>query len=397
MRKHRPEAMDLLTRVTPDLDGAPDPQQRARDLTKILAQPHGQATRAPERPAGVRHPITWTTAVGMTAIATAVAVAVAVLAPSRRDADRPQPGSEQVIAAEQVLLAAARRAEAQPATTGRWWHTERRHLATTPFAAGQGHDAFSFVMEGVIANWSPARGKQAWEGGTKPYYRFPTPKDEANWRRAGEPVKPGPSGDKRPGFVQRHRDPRVLKQPPTPQHRIDGPAFWVLGRTGLTVRDVQRLPTTPAALQRVLLSMRWPERDGARAPADTAQWLWDETLNMLAEWPVTSRTRAAAYRMLAHLPGIRSIGRVTDPLGRTGVAVGRTGHDRGFGTVEKQFIFDPDTSAFLASQTMLRAPTVGTAIRHPGTRLAYYALGTAGWVDQPPLRPARVGSQRSRS
>jgi hypothetical protein len=55
MRKHRPEVMDLLTRVTPDLDGAPDPRQRARDLTRILAQPRRQATRAPGRPARVRH------------------------------------------------------------------------------------------------------------------------------------------------------------------------------------------------------------------------------------------------------------------------------------------------------------------------------------------------------
>jgi hypothetical protein len=245
-------------------------------------------------------------------------------------------------------------------------------------------------MEGVIANWSPARGKQGWEGGTEDYYRFPTPEDEANWRRAGEPFKPGPSGGKRPGYVQRHRDPRVLEQPPIPQLRIQGPAFWILGQTGLTVQDVQRLPTTPAALKRVLLSMLGPERDGARSPAETARWLWNETLNMLAEWPLTPRTRAAAYRMLARLPGIRSIGRVTDPLGRAGVAVARTGHDREFGVVERQYIFDPDTSAFLASQAILRTPTAGTAIRRPGTRLDYYALVTADWVNQIPPPPGRV-------
>jgi hypothetical protein len=387
MRKHRPEALELLTKVAPDLDGAPDPRQRARDLAQILAQPRRHATRARERTA-LRRLVTWRTAVGVTAIATAVAVAT--LAPSGPGTNEPQPRSGQVLAAKQVLVAAARQAEVQPATTGRWWHTKRRVWSTTRFAAGQGHEAFSLVVEGAIANWSPAHGKQAWEGGTKPYYRFPTPKDEANWRHAGQPFKPGPSGDGRPGFVQRHRDPRVLKQPPTPQHRIQGPTFWVLGKTGLTVRDVQRLPTTPAALQRALLSMRVPERDGARAPADKAEWLWAETPNMLAEWPLTPRTRAAAYRMLADLPGIRSIGRVTDPLGRSGVAVARTGHDQGFGTVEMQLIFDPDSSAFLASQTILRTPTASTATARPGTRLSYYALVTAGWVNQFPLPPARV-------
>jgi len=380
--------MDLLTSVTPDLDGAPDPQQRARDLTKILGQSRQQATRAPERTARVRRPVTWTTAAGIAAIATAVAVAT--LAPSRPGANGPQPGSEQALAAGQVLLAAARRAEAQPATTGRWWHTERRHSGMIPFPAGRGHGAFSLVVEGAIANWSPARGTQAWEGGTKPYYRFPTPEDEANWRRAGEPFKPG-SGNRRPGDVQRHRDPRVLEQPPTPQHRIPGPAFWVFGnRTGVTVRDVQQLPTTPAALKKRLLSMREPELDSGQAPADTAAWLWSETGQMLSEWPLTPRTRAAAYRMLAGLPGIRSVGRVTDPLGRPGVAVARTGYDHGVGVVERQVIFDPDTSAWLASQTILRKPRVGSPIRRPGTRLGYGALVTAGWVNQLPPPPDRV-------
>jgi hypothetical protein len=113
--------------------------------------------------------------------------------------------------------------------------------------------------------------------------------------------------------------------------------------------------------------------------------LWNETPNLLAEWPLTPRTRAAAYRMLADLPGIRSIGRVTDPLGRPGVAVARTEHDQGFGTVERQLVFDPETSAFLASQMILRAPAAGAAILPPGTRLAYYALVTSGWVDKLPV------------
>ena len=39
MREHRPEVMDLLTKTAPDLDGAPDPEQRARDLARILVQP----------------------------------------------------------------------------------------------------------------------------------------------------------------------------------------------------------------------------------------------------------------------------------------------------------------------------------------------------------------------
>jgi hypothetical protein len=382
MRKHRPEVMDLLTRAAPDLDGAPDPEQRARDLARILVRPRfrRRTVPVPGRAAGARRPVTWVAAFGVTLLA----VAVTTLVPSEPGTGGVTPGPQEVLPARQVLLTAALWAEAQPATTGRWWHTERRHAATTPFQAGDDHGGFSFVVEGAIANWSSAHGKQAWEGGTKPFYRFPTPQDEQRWRRAGEPFKPGPSGGGRPGFVQRHRDPRALDQPPVPQHRIQGPAFWVLGRTGVTVRDVRRLPTTPAALQRALLSMRAPERGGARAADDKVWWLWYETPNLLAEWPLTPRTRAAAYRMLADLPGIRLVGRVTDPLGRPGVAVARTEHDQGFGTVERQLVFDPETSAFLAGQTILRTPTTSTTTASPGTRLAYYALVTSGWVDKLP-------------
>ena len=387
MRKHRPEAMDLLARTAPDLDGAPDPEQRARDLARILVQPRPRrrTVAVPGRAAAARRPVTWVAAVGATLLA--VAVAVTTLVPSEPGTGGVTPGPE-VLPASQVLLTAALAAEAQPATTGRWWHTERRHAATTPFQAGDDHGAFSLVTEGAIANWSPAHGTQAWEGGTKPYYHFPSPQDEVNWRRAGEPFKPGPSDGKRPGFVQRHRDPRALEQPPVPQHRIQGPSFWVLGRTGLTVRDVRRLPTTPAALQRKLLSMRAPEPGGAQDMDAEARWLWAETPNLLFEWPLTPRTCAAAYRILAGLPGIRSVGRVTDPLGRPGVAVARTEHDQGFGTVERQLVFDPDTLGFLASQTILRTPAAGAPAAPPGTRVGYGALVATGWVDKLPTTPA---------
>jgi hypothetical protein len=384
MREHRPEVMDLLAKTAPNLDGAPDPEQRARDLARILAQPRSGRRTVPVRwwIISARRPLARSAAVAATLLA--AAVAVTTLVPSEPGTRGVTPGPEGVLPARRVLFSAALAAEAQPATTGRWWHTERRHAAMVPFEAGDDYGAFSLVEEGAIANWSPARGTQAWAGGTKPYYHFPTPQDEVNWRRAGEPFKPGPSGGKRPGLVQRHRDPRALEQPLVPQHRVQGPRFWVLGRTSLTVGDVRRLPTTPAALQRKLLSMRVPEPHGDRDTDAKAQWLWSETPNLLAEWPLTPRTRAAAYRMLAGLPGIRSVGRVTDPLGRSGVAVARTEHDQGFGTAERQLVFDSDTSAFLASQTILRTPAASAPAASPGTRLDSYALAAAEWVDHLP-------------
>jgi S1-C subfamily serine protease len=47
-------------------------------------------------------------------------------------------------------------------------------------------------------------------------------------------------------------------------------------------------------------------------------------------------------------------------------------------------VFDPDTSAFLGSQTILRTPAAGAPAAAPGTRLGFGALVTSGWVHKLP-------------
>lgn len=60
----------------------------------------------------------------------------------------------------------------------------------------------------------------------------------------------------------------------------------------------------------------------------------------------TPRLRAALYRMIATLPGVVSLGPMTDTLGRHGIAVGiKVAGDR-----QMQLIFDPHTSAVLQMQ-----------------------------------------------
>jgi hypothetical protein len=52
--------------------------------------------------------------------------------------------------------------------------------------------------------------------------------------------------------------------------------------------------------------------------------------------------RAAAYRMIASLPGVRALGEVTDVLGRTGQGVARVTRDFG-GEVEQRLVMDDRT------------------------------------------------------
>jgi hypothetical protein len=64
------------------------------------------------------------------------------------------------------------------------------------------------------------------------------------------------------------------------------------------------------------------------------------------------RIRAALYRMIENLPGIESLGPVTDKLGRHGIGVGLTQDG-----VRDVLIFDPATSAVLERKGIAVAPS----------------------------------------
>ncbi|MET8388377.1 hypothetical protein ABZV14_35830 [Streptosporangium canum] len=49
--------------------------------------------------------------------------------------------------------------------------------------------------------------------------------------------------------------------------------------------------------------------------------LYDMGVHIIMRFPVSPKVRAAAYRMIASLPGVTAVGEVTDPLGRRGRAV----------------------------------------------------------------------------
>ena len=95
--------------------------------------------------------------------------------------------------------------------------------------------------------------------------------------------------------------------------------------------------------------------------------------------------RAAAYRVIAGLPGIRSLGEVTDPLGREGVGFALPASDRpGYGTGRSELIVDPATGALLADREVLTEPdaTAAEAGLRAGTVVNYTATVTAEWTDR---------------
>ncbi|MGB8880874.1 MAG: hypothetical protein WCD11_31535, partial [Solirubrobacteraceae bacterium] len=87
--------------------------------------------------------------------------------------------------------------------------------------------------------------------------------------------------------------------------------------------------------------------------------------------------RAAAFRALEQIPGVRYLGAARDPVGRAGVAIAldRTATERIFTIngpatgamvrLRSELIFNPSTSALLAQETLLLDPPPIPGVRAP--------------------------------
>ena len=103
-------------------------------------------------------------------------------------------------------------------------------------------------------------------------------------------------------------------------------------------RDLSTLPTDPAGL---LTALRIPSI--GKGSLDDGQVMSDvETI--LSQANPSPALRAALFQVLAGLPGIRSLGQVQDPAGRTGV-----GFMLPEGSKDVEIVVDPATSNVLAT------------------------------------------------
>jgi hypothetical protein len=230
--------------------------------------------------------------------------------------------------------------------------------------------------------------------GTETDPTFPTAKDRQNWKAMGRTAPPlvGPPSDERFG-------PGGLSTGPT---------------------DLSKLPTDPAKLA-ALISSRKIE-GGPPGPAEDFVQVGD----LLRETSASPELRAALFKVAAGIPGVKLLGTVTDSDGRSGTAIAFPHPARGdeestiaggsvpaseasaapspapagsvaespapsasgdgspapsdspspspsaptisgpgdgsHGTVLNELIFDPDTSALLAEQTVLVRPDGSTKL-----------------------------------
>lgn len=267
--------------------------------------------------------------------------------------------------AQEVLLAAATSAAKQPAE-GTWWGTKlvRGVRFRDP------DDRYTLQQTAAEETWIPA-GRV-----TTPHWivlrylgaRPATPADEAAWRAAGTPDRWSYTYGSKAGL---DGDPYDVRAAPGEARSFQSrDVDWRLMFTGKPLTRLDELPATPEGLRSMLEPASGDERE-----------LLMSLENLIVHVPVTPECRAAAYRLMASLPGVSAGGEVTDQLGRTGQAVSYRQQDAGGPEnteVRTRLIVDSATGAPLALETL--APGTGELLR-------FTAVEANVWTDQKPELP----------
>ena len=147
--------------------------------------------------------------------------------------------------------------------------------------------------------------------------RFPNRAARRLWERDGRPSFAPPTGVAAVGTI--------------------GHGDYLLGNLELTRHQLLAFTTNPRALYAKLY-----------AAGGSAGEVFTEITDTLRNRPAPPRLRAALYRALALVPGVRLIGPVRDRLGRHGTAFALTPS-----SVEDEVIIDPATSQTLEERTIV--------------------------------------------
>ncbi len=268
------------------------------------------------------------------------------------------------------------------ATEGDYWQfeTQDQYLSVVPATDRQ--QAF-VLADSSETDWSlPVKpGEHGLRVSDINVRRGPlTAEDKRRWLLAGAPdtvdVDPGVTkGGAKLVVPIGAGSPRV-------DHTDYGDDIVALGPKNVNYAYLRALPADKATLAAVLNKLY--QQDGGAANTDQQDWMFTQVSNLIT-FPVSDEVRAAAYRVLASLPGISSLGNVTDPLGRAGVGVALPGQRYGdLGEEQQQLIVDPATSTILSQQTMLLAPSpyaAGAGLK-AGTVIYYQATTHIGWTDR---------------
>ncbi|MDL4813488.1 CU044_5270 family protein [Actinomadura opuntiae] len=372
-------------------DAPVDEGVRRAELARAMAAPAGDRTREARVPRRARVRPMWGLALAGAVAAASVGV-VAVTsggdggAPGTRG-HGPQAGpDERPMDARTVLLAAAEKLDATSEPAGAYWHKVVID-SDAMMATGAGGERYSVVLSEKGEEWAPAKpggkiiGRQQRLGVTPA-----TKADEAAWKRAGSPstlslqVAIQPSGKGGYKAMKVSTGPGPVETSRTPL--VDGDKVYWLGRN-VSMKQLQGLPSDPKRLKKELL--RWyggHDTESSSVPMKADAWLFRVAGSLVTELPVTPKVRAGAFRMLAGLKTVRSVGKVTDVRGRTGNAIGMEEKELS-GVVRHLLVIDPRTGKALAEERVLVKPSAKEP-RPAGTVLGSAAVIAMEWTDSAP-------------
>jgi hypothetical protein len=204
----------------------------------------------------------------------------------------------------------------------------------------------AFAKDGITVPSLNTRTREAWislghRGGERTIatkQRFPSSAARAAWIKAG----------------------RVAFSPPGGKSMMAiGKSAYYLGNERLSYVQLLGFNQSGSALYQRL---RAHYIDGQNGGIDDA--IFAQVSDALREQASPPRLRAALFRALKEVPGVRYLGRVHDRLGRPAIGIGRT-TNRG---TRRELLFDPDTSAMLAErEVMVEVPKEYVGLVPPGT------------------------------
>jgi hypothetical protein len=249
-------------------------------------------------------------------------------------------GSESASAAT-VLRAAAAVARTQPGPLrrgpGEYVYTRRVSAYLSVFPEGDA--PFAALVPRVQELWLGAEGGRVRQTSGRP--EFLSGRDHENWIAAGRPAL---------------REPAYSGAYPAPE-RLDR-------------------PSNPDRLYVRL------EREAAGHSEGVHPEMFTLVGDALRDGGATPAQRAALYEVAARIPGVELLGEVTDPAGRTGIAVAMRHEVDG---ILQTLVVDPETAALLAEEQRTLAEN---EFGYPaGTRIGYATYHEAALVDSKRERP----------
>jgi hypothetical protein len=387
--------MDELHMVCELLPQAPPPTREVTAAARArLFSGEASVPRSERSARGHRRPHWRWYGLSLPLVAAAAAVAV-LLATSGQPASTGHPavggpksspatGNANVPSARAVLLAAATSAAKRaPAAMGKYWR-----VATTSMdilVAGSKAHPYDMAEMSREDNASarvagqPLKWVSQYLGATPA-----TSRDAAAWRADGSPthgrdrvVAPAGRYKGKVIFLQRFAPsaPAVFQVP-----NQDGAVVEAVGDgTPLTTKQLAAFPSDPDKLKALMIRyVNYDYRGAGGVGTPTAgsmdENLMTEAINLL-QAPLPPPVESAVYRVMAGLPGSKTLGLMRDPLGRNGYAIAYTSENslpqgmrgqlpRGMQGQSVLFV-DPSSGKLLATEVIVTTPGTGIVRYNP--------------------------------